>query len=537
MATIDETIYENVNKGQETQVTNTNQESKKMDKDFLKRAAMLGGAILAGGSIGGGLAYSMKPEEQAPEVEEDVIKVIDEDNAKTFEEAFIDARAQVGPGGVFRWHGKVYNTYTKEEWSNMSDEEKMAFSERIQPVLTDADHNQGNYQAHHERHHTETEHVTKVIHTDEYKIGEEKVIDYNGQKVVAASAVHNGKDVILVDVNRDGVYDASIEDYNKNGQIDNDEVSDISDKGVTVHDKSLIAGFRVDDSFQIYQESIVDIDGQNVIAAQASYQGKQAILVDADRDGLYDAAIVDVNNNKEIDDNEIIDISDRQIAVSDKSLIDPNAVGKVHEINDDIPVVEIEEERRISVDGEEVIAAKGSVDGKQAVIIDVNKDGSYDVALVDSNNNGQLDDGDEKVNVVSAGARVQDRSLVDANEFDMADNGDGDSMPDYVNTLGASDNGSSDEMVVTLEEDNTLAATGSSSDNYVVEVDSSMMAEADSTIVEVEVEEDVAVAEKVEVTVDDTQYDEAASYYNDMAFNSDTTQDTGTEMVDDYGTI
>lgn len=540
MATTDETIYENADKGAKAQVKNSDQASKKMDKDFLKRAAMLGGAILAGGSIGGGLAYSMKPDEQVQETEEDVIKVIDEDNAKTFEEAFIDARAQVGPGGVFRWHGKVYNTYTEEEWNNMTDEEKMAFSERIQPVLTDADRNPENYQAHHQSHYTVTEHVTKVVHTDEYKIGEENVIDYNGQKVVAASAIHNGKNVILVDIDRDGVYDASIEDYNGNGQIDNNEISDISDKGVTVHDKSLIVGIPVSDSFQVYQEQIVEIEGQNVIAAQASYNGKSAILVDVDRDGMYDAAIIDSNNNKSIDDNEIIDISDRHIAVTDKSLVDPDAVGNIHNASDDIPVVEIEEEGRITIDDEEVIAAKGTVDGKQAVIIDVNKDGSYDVALVDANNNGELDDGDEKVNVVSSGARVQDRSLVDADEFDMADNSDyGDEdMPDYVNTLGASNDGSSDEMVVTLEEENTLAATDTSSDNYVVEVDSPV-AEAES-VVEVEVETELAEAETPEtpeVQVDDTQYDEAASYYNDMAFNSDTTQDTGAEMMDDYGTV
>ncbi len=93
-------------------------------------------------------------------------------------------------------------------------------------------------------------------------------------------------------------------------------------------------------------------------------------------------------------------------------------------------------------------------------------------------------------------------------------------------------------MVVTLEEENTLAATDTSSDNYVVEVDSPV-AEAES-VVEVEVETELAEAETPEtpeVQVDDTQYDEAASYYNDMAFNSDTTQDTGAEMMDDYGTV
>ena len=46
----------------------------------------------------------------------------------TFAEAFQSARAQVGPGGVFEWHGGVYGTYTADEWNAMSAEDKAAFT-------------------------------------------------------------------------------------------------------------------------------------------------------------------------------------------------------------------------------------------------------------------------------------------------------------------------------------------------------------------------------------------------------------------------
>lgn len=46
----------------------------------------------------------------------------------TFAEAFEDARAQVGPGGVFRWHDGVYGTYLKDEWDAMSPEEQQQFT-------------------------------------------------------------------------------------------------------------------------------------------------------------------------------------------------------------------------------------------------------------------------------------------------------------------------------------------------------------------------------------------------------------------------
>lgn len=47
----------------------------------------------------------------------------------TFAEAFQSARAQVGPGGVFEWHGGVYGTYTADEWNAMSAEDKAAFTQ------------------------------------------------------------------------------------------------------------------------------------------------------------------------------------------------------------------------------------------------------------------------------------------------------------------------------------------------------------------------------------------------------------------------
>ena len=69
---------------------------------------------------------------------EDVLLATDEgvrvaqvnDNV-SFGEAFADARAQVGPGGIFEWHGRVYGTYYEEEWNNMSAEERAQYQSKI----------------------------------------------------------------------------------------------------------------------------------------------------------------------------------------------------------------------------------------------------------------------------------------------------------------------------------------------------------------------------------------------------------------------
>lgn len=45
----------------------------------------------------------------------------------TFEQAFASSREEVGPGGVFNWHGNTYNTFYKEEWNRLSLEQKQDF--------------------------------------------------------------------------------------------------------------------------------------------------------------------------------------------------------------------------------------------------------------------------------------------------------------------------------------------------------------------------------------------------------------------------
>ncbi|MCP1386372.1 hypothetical protein [Runella salmonicolor] len=45
----------------------------------------------------------------------------------TFEQAYAAAREEVGPGGIFSWHGEVYNTYTVEEWQGLSLAQRQDF--------------------------------------------------------------------------------------------------------------------------------------------------------------------------------------------------------------------------------------------------------------------------------------------------------------------------------------------------------------------------------------------------------------------------
>ena len=56
-------------------------------------------------------------------------------NGMSFDEAFAAARAEVGPGGVFTWHGGIYGTYYETEWDAMSDVQKMEYAQSVHPPV------------------------------------------------------------------------------------------------------------------------------------------------------------------------------------------------------------------------------------------------------------------------------------------------------------------------------------------------------------------------------------------------------------------
>lgn len=50
---------------------------------------------------------------------------------QSFKEAFDTAREEVGPGGVFEWHGNVYATYNQNEWETMTDEQRDKYNDDV----------------------------------------------------------------------------------------------------------------------------------------------------------------------------------------------------------------------------------------------------------------------------------------------------------------------------------------------------------------------------------------------------------------------
>ena len=146
----EETIIDNTSRKNNLNVQN---ESKKEGGTW--KHVTLGG--VTGILMGAGLVYSgnafaasdtetPKPED-AETKPEDTTETQTEETTDTqsvptatvneglsFSEAFNAARTAVGPGGVFEWHGGLYNTYTADEWNAMTDAQKDEFAQLVKPI-------------------------------------------------------------------------------------------------------------------------------------------------------------------------------------------------------------------------------------------------------------------------------------------------------------------------------------------------------------------------------------------------------------------
>jgi hypothetical protein len=57
----------------------------------------------------------------------------------SFSDAFKEAREQIGPGGLFEWHGRTYSTFHENEWESAPVEIKMDSYNVIEENHEDAD--------------------------------------------------------------------------------------------------------------------------------------------------------------------------------------------------------------------------------------------------------------------------------------------------------------------------------------------------------------------------------------------------------------
>ncbi len=187
------------------------------------------------------------------------------DHAGSFEEAFDQQRSSQGPGGIFEYNGKTYNTYFKEEWESMTTQQKQNYyadvNEKLDPddcrILVSDD--QGN---------------VATLSFNEQQIMKLEVLDENNDGII---------DVASIDINFDGVADYTFpvesvvvhpeseagttsqniiiddnspEFYNEYDQVDQDDLTLIKDDSVPSMEEQNI--FNNEDINSIELPDIID---------------------------------------------------------------------------------------------------------------------------------------------------------------------------------------------------------------------------------------------------------------------------------------
>ena len=119
--------------------------------------------------------------------------IVPSDSQNDFESEFAKQREAQGPGGIFEYKGKMYNTFFKEEWDAMSQADKNAYYEKVGMSIDE-------------------EQLHLVVSDGD---GHTAMIAYNDQNIMQIQLTDTDNDgivdVVHSDVNLDGVYDISYE--------------------------------------------------------------------------------------------------------------------------------------------------------------------------------------------------------------------------------------------------------------------------------------------------------------------------------------
>lgn len=207
------------------------------------------GLLYAGQAVAQNVNSEEKPEETPEEKTEDVVapeqgetsytlenglKVASVSDDLSFGEAFQQARAEVGPGGVFHWHGGIYNTYSANEWNAMSVDQKHDFAEQVQPEVrpdelstpTDADTHV--VVVHHVYEHAPAPEVHQAADTSaDVQVVDQQTAESSDQDAdvhIVGYGEVDGHVAVGLDTNNDGQADVAIIDVDDSGNLSDPDV-------------------------------------------------------------------------------------------------------------------------------------------------------------------------------------------------------------------------------------------------------------------------------------------------------------------------
>lgn len=198
----------------------------------------------------------------------------------SFGEAFASAHDQVGPGGVFVWHGQVYGTYTADEWNSMTPSEHAEYGSHV--------HVQYDEQA------------SNAPHTTEQASSTAEVVAEPGAAV-------EDQPELIAHVEEPGLPDITPEEI----EIDNIAING-THSGFDDIDSELCVNPVEPEEPEVEvlaYETISNDDGSQMDLAVIAIDGQEMGIYDVNQDGTADLMAIDANNNQQLEENEILDIS------------------------------------------------------------------------------------------------------------------------------------------------------------------------------------------------------------------------------------
>ncbi|MFY7665012.1 hypothetical protein [Flavobacterium sp.] len=211
----------------------------KIQKDtLLKTEIGLAGIAIGAGAFAlmGFISKSnnkiVKPTDPTPdsndnEVSDDAVVICTEapfaksvTDAMDFENAYATAREEVGPGGFFEYQGKLYNTYTKEEWNSMTVEQHQEYWQSIDEETTQIQEVDSSVTIPMNSPIDEPEPGGNEPEPVKYEIIDELDHDFEQKIIKELDSNNDGKpDIFLVDANGNEIHDLVL-DTNFDGDAD-----------------------------------------------------------------------------------------------------------------------------------------------------------------------------------------------------------------------------------------------------------------------------------------------------------------------------
>lgn len=393
---------------------------------IMKKIAVAGGGAVLGGIIMGFTSSENHPTTEGENThgqphqstEEPVVVIHDKapvaqnvTEDMSFSDAFAIARAEVGPGGVFHWHGKWYGTYTKAEWDSMDADDIAQYNQSIShlPAL--------------EPYHPDPK--PEIIHNIDAEVlmKEEDVTLTDGQVVHLAHFKQGNEVITKVDVDGDGEYDyiLDIESGQAIGLNGNDDTEMHFDSnnnptpepiGDPIIKYDEIGGYpaRLEKYSDGHQEIYIDGDGDG------EYDNASIII---DTDGTATAYLYDENGN--IIDQQVINSNSFP---NDNIIPEPSPDNEPYIINSTV----------VSEDGHNGLANYYS-DGSVEIKLDIDGDGQYDDGRVFMSAEGEISYYDADDNLITTPEYPEyDFTNIDSNN-DIADNSNfGDDFNNNIDT-------------------------------------------------------------------------------------------------------